>query len=445
MKRVLVICEYFAPIRSIASIRFTKILKYLAKTGDYTFDVISLKTDEPTDKILENDLKAMRGITRVKYIDTQDNILDKAWNKIKSKKENSIATGNGGDSTAIKFLPYKDVSFKGKLYKVANTVKYIYGENLFATKGIKFLEEKQEKYDCVISSYGDAGTHLLALKYVKKHPGIKWIADYRDSIMMYYRPPIFNYYFNNILEKSYTYSEYLTGVTEEAMSKFGKSKKSHVICNGFDREDLKYFKNSKLNLEQSKFNISYTGRIYAGKSDADLLFKALRELSDENKIQLDKVAINYAGTDFELISSQSEKYNLTGQLKNFGFIERADALSMQKQSQLLLVLSWSDEEGKDILTGKFLEYLMIERPILAVVKGKYINTGIYKILEESDAGYCFEEARGEKAYEDFKLFIEQQYNEFISTEIVTYTGNREVLEKFSYAYLAKQYQKLIDD
>ena len=93
-KEVLVISEYFAPLNSIASIRFTKILKYLSKTKKYHFTVISRKSMDKYDSGMKKELQNMGEYVDVFYIDILDNFIDKLRKKQRQNREQVVSSRN---------------------------------------------------------------------------------------------------------------------------------------------------------------------------------------------------------------------------------------------------------------------------------------------------------------------------------------------------------------
>ncbi len=443
IKEILVISEYFAPQNSIASIRFTKVLKYLSRKNKYHFVVITRKFEGNPDPMLQNELREMGPSVSSYSIDILDNIVDKIRNrkrKIKLSKETPIASSS---TNAIKFKPYRASTSTERLYKLVNTLKYIYNEMLFARRGIALINSLDIRFDCIVSSYGDAGSHLLALKYLKKFPDIRWIADYRDPAITYYRPPIFNPFFDSILNKSIKKAHAITGVNKISMGKCANTTKSFVIINGFDSEDREEARKGSIRLNKEKFHICYTGRIYGGKSDARILFKAIHSLGQSGEILLSDFQIDYAGSNFDLLYHQAAEFDLTGLLVNHGYVQRRDSMAIQNQSQILLVLSWNDDDEEDVLTGKFMEYLLSERNILAIVKGNKLDCSIYRIINASNSGFCYEEARGDSEYKNFKRYILELYQMFKENGEVTYRGNPDVLKQFDYKNIADEFEMLI--
>lgn len=443
MYNILLISEYFAPISSIASVRFTKILKYLSRTKKYKFFVIASKNGYLEDDVLCNDLKEMEEYINVKYVDIMDNIVDNIRKGYKYSKFSSEIPVNSSNNV-IKFKPYKQANAKEKIYKIFNSAKYIYNESVFVRHGYKVIKNYNIAFDCVISSYGDAGSHLLALKYLSKNPKTPWIADFRDPALTYYRPPLFNPYFHRINKCAIKKAVFITGVTDSALGECEGYKKSIVLFNGFDREDIIYIGDMPEKVRNQTLHICYTGRIYAGKSDAGYLFKAIVKLIEENKMAVNDICIDYAGTNFDLLQIQAKHYGLETILINHGFIQRKQVLHLQRNSDLLLVLSWNDEEEKNVLTGKFMEYLMSGKNILAIVNGNKLDSDISKIIDLTHTGFCFEEAKGDEAFNQLCVYLQDAINMWKNNKYLKYAGKIDKIDRFSYKSISHKFEVLID-
>ncbi len=450
-KTVLIISQYFAPVNTIASIRFTKIAKYLQATGNYRFVVITRSSGDKKDPLLTRDLKAMGADIKVLGIDVMDNFIDRMRGNTGGGNANAGASAGSG-TNAVKFMPVTEANAKEKAYKYANTAKYIYNERLFAKRGLAlFKRMKNIKFDAMISSYGDAGAHLLAERIKDENPDLKWIADFRDPAIMYYRPRSFDRFFNKMMEDVNRRAFAITGVNRVSMGICADTDRSHVVINGFDPEDTAEIKQAiksgdgiELPFNDGRFHIIYTGRIYGGKTDFGFFFAALRELIDTGMIDMSEVVVDYAGGNFDLLTEQAAEYALSGMLCDHGFVERKQALTMQLTSQMLLVISWNDNDEEDMLTGKFMEYLNAERNVLAIVNGNRSGSKIYEILTESGAGFAFEEARGEEAKAALKEYILKGYTEYKETGDFSYKGNSEVIGQYSYPVIAARYESIME-
>ena len=66
-----------------------------------------------------------------------------------------------------------------------------------------------------------------------------------------------------------------------------------------------------------------------------------------------------------------------------GYISHQEAISLQKQSQVLLLIEIDSEETQGIIAGKLFEYMISGRPILAI--GPH-NWDVTPILTETQTG-----------------------------------------------------------
>lgn len=441
--QILVISEFFAPMNSIASIRFTKILKYLSRTGKYSFWIITRKYTGKPDEMLLMDLESMKDSINIIDIDVMDNIIDRHRKDVSYNPNPSNNTSS--KKNAIKFKPYKDTNKKEKIYKWLNTIKYLYNERVFVARAMKEINDRNLTFDMVISTYGDSGAHFLAKEYIKNYANVKWIADYRDPAIMYYRPRAFDGYFNNMMDFSIKRADFITGVNKTSLGRCASSNKARVVINGFDMEDKERLisRVNSSNINDGKFHICYTGRVYDGKSNGTFLFKAINELANSNKCDLNKIQFDYAGQNFDLYESQLKKFGLGRIAKNHGYVSREESLRMQNEADLLLVLSWNDDDEEDMLTGKFMEYLMAERPILAIVNGNKVGCTLANVIKECNVGYCFESAQGEKAYDELKAFLLVCFDEFRMDGSSGYKGIKSKVIKYDYSNIANYYDELI--
>lgn len=84
MKNILLICEYFAPWNAIGSIRFTKVVKYLARTGKYHFWIICIGVNENDikDELLQRDIEEVSEYVTIFSISRDKKFLKKIKNLV---------------------------------------------------------------------------------------------------------------------------------------------------------------------------------------------------------------------------------------------------------------------------------------------------------------------------------------------------------------------------
>lgn len=78
MTNVLIISQFFAPRNVVAAIRFTKMVKYLSRTGKYRFWVICLasKDKELYDELLQRDIDDIKEYISVVSIELDKSLLN---------------------------------------------------------------------------------------------------------------------------------------------------------------------------------------------------------------------------------------------------------------------------------------------------------------------------------------------------------------------------------
>lgn len=103
----------------------------------------------------------------------------------------------------------------------------------------------------------------------------------------------------------------------------------------------------------------------------------------------------------------------------------------------MLHLNWGDKKETGIFSGKFPEYLAARRPIIAA-GGLGQDIVVKEILSETNAGvYCPE-------IEDIKKSLVRFYSEYKEKGKVTFNGNIEKINKYSYREMAKKFAKILN-
>ncbi|WP_144390992.1 glycosyltransferase family 4 protein [Indiicoccus explosivorum] len=223
-------------------------------------------------------------------------------------------------------------------------------------------------------------------------------------------------------------ADVVTAVSEGYLDKIwnGLDINGQVITNGFDQEDLEFLSGTT---DRKKFPMAYTGVTYRGKRDLTPIFMALRQLIDEGKVDEGKIAFRYAGSESEDVRYQAAKAGLADLVESKGMVPRKEALRLQAlrlqaESELLVVATWNEERHTGVLPGKFLEYMMFRKPIVAVVNGKVNDSEIGSMLREYDLGFCYEAANDSRDFRKLKLYLYEQYTSFLETGAIFLGGNQ---------------------
>ena len=88
----------------------------------------------------------------------------------------------------------------------------------------------------------------------------------------------------------------------------------------------------------------------------------------------------------EEILSTIEKYNLTKYLNNVGYVSHNESVKYQKKAQVLLLIEIDSQDTKAIIPGKLFEYMVSNRPIIAIgPSGSDVET----IIKQTNTGDYF--------------------------------------------------------
>lgn len=442
MKKILIVSPYFAPENSVASIRFTKIAKYLQKMGhDVTVLCTQMNVQWVVDKTLERDLKELKKVVRIKYPQllyyTLKKHLGTESNQI--KRESRIVNNE-------------------KLTQNKNSGSLIWSYTHFCSmllgrRFIKYIKNRGEMYDVVITTYSPISGHMVG-NYMKKHRlCTTWIEDFRDPLTLHCSKSFLTFltYFHGVtLMKR---SDYITTVSKGAARKLIQEAqrfrvdiqdKVKIINNGYDDIDRAML--NDIDVEKDKLTFTYCGTLYEiggeVKNDISPLFEVLAALIEEGKIDSDFVEINYAGGNGDTFYRFAEKYGLKESAHSYGMVSRDQSLSLQRASDVIMVLVWNNKGETGVISGKFYETLLVQRHVLAIVKGNQPNSELKDMIQRLQCGFAYEEIDGDKRnMSQLREWILDKYNEKRESGTLKYCNNGEE-KKYSHQYLAKKFEKL---
>lgn len=305
----------------------------------------------------------------------------------------------------------------------------------FAVRAGNELLQKED-IDAMISSSSPVTSHVIA-KELKSRHRIPWVADLRDLwTQNHYYPygPLRKLIEKRLETKTLSTADAIVTASQVLAEKLKilHRRDVYTITNGFYPDELR---DGNVNLT-SKFTIAYTGRIYTHKQDSSRLLAALKDLISCGTIDAKDVEVGFYGQENKLLYQQIEQYGLSAIVKQYGKIPREISFEKQRESQLLLLLNWEDAREKGIYTVKIFEYLAAQRPILAT--GGFGNDVVEALLKETNSGtYC-------STVEDIKNTLKELYSEYKFKGKVTYNGNIEKINKYSYREMARKFAEILD-
>ena len=424
MKKVLIVTYYWPPAGGPGVQRWLKFVKYLPENGiepivytpknpHYPLKDTSLEAEIPSEiKVLKNAIfepYAVAGMLSKK--DTEkisSGIIPKEQKQGFLQKFMLFIRGNF-------FIP------DGRKFWIKPSVKYL----------SSYLKEND--IDTVITTGPPHSMHLIGLE-LKKALGVKWLADFRDPwTQIGYHSKLkllpASRKKHEELEKAVLLSAdkiITTSFTTKAEFLSKTNRPVEVITNGYDVEKVE-----KLPMDE-KFSISHIGSLLSGRNPENL-WQAISELIAKNEDFAKDFQLKLVGAVGDQVLESIQKWHLEEWLVLKNYVSHSEALQLQRSSQLLLLIEIDSEETKGIIPGKLFEYMVSERPILAVGP---VDADIEKIIRETNTGsYFLYPQKGE-----IKAYILEKYELFKKGELRSYPIG---LQQYSRSALAKRLANLI--
>lgn len=424
MEKVLIISYYWPPAGGPGVQRWLKFTRYLPE-----YDV------EPILYVPENAHYPLKDISLAEEVPEKIKILKKpifepySFARLLSGKDTQkISSGIIPEEQQQGFIQKMMLFIRGNFF-IPDARRF------WIKPSVNFLADylQENKIDTIITTGPPHSMHLIGLN-LKQKLDLHWIADFRDPwTQIGYHQKL------KLLSSSRRKHEKLekavlngadqlittSFTTREEFQKI-TSTPIEVITNGYDYEKIKPVPLDK------KFSISHIGSLLSGRNPQNL-WEALSELVAENEDFAADFELKLTGAVGEPVLESIKKYGLEQNLTVKGYVSHGEALQLQRSAQLLLLIEIDSEETRGIIPGKLFEYMVSNRPILAVGPQ---NADIQKIIRETNTGAFFKYSEKEK----MKNHLLQQYAEFRKGNLESHPVG---LQQYSRKALTGKLAKLI--
>ena len=434
MNKVLIIADLFH-----ASPRIPGLVKYLPEFGWQSIILTTPIGEDPESRFgPPNDFK-----NNNRVIETDSLLVLEFWRKILGFNQNEdigLQAKNRFDITSEKSV----YPFLSWIYKKSEAIiKYPDAEKGWKSFAIRAGDDllQKEDIDVMISSSSPVTSHIIAKELKNKH-NIPWIADLRDLWTQNHSYPYgdIRKFFEQKLELRTLFPAdalvTVSPVWAEELRTLHRGKKTYTITNGFDPDKIS---TEEIDLT-SKFTITYTGQIYTGRQDPSKLLAALRDLISDGIVNPDRIEVRFYGPWNELLAKEVEEYGLLDIVKQYGLVPREISFEKQRESQIVLLLnwevSWEDQREKGVYPLKIFEYLAAQRAILAT--GGSGGDVIEELLDETKAGMYA------SSVDDIKGILKELYLEYKLKGKISYNGDLEKINKYSYREMARKFAEILD-
>ena len=423
-KKVLIVVYYWPPAGGPGVQRWLKFVKYLPEFGIEPIVYVPSNANYPiVDESLLDEIPDTITILKQPICEPYK------WAGILSKKKSgTISKG---------MIPKKE--FESWIDKVLLFVR----GNVFIPDARKNWIRPSVAYlgrylsdnniDTIITTGPPHSLHLIGLK-LKALKNIKWIADFRD--------PWTTIGYHTALKLTKRSKQKHLKLEHEVLNKadqiivtshvtkkeFDKktNKPIAVITNGYDRIQI------KTPCLDSKFSLAHIGSLLSERNP-EALWLVIKELIQEHADFAKDFQLNLVGFVSDVVLNSINSYGLSDYVNNIGYVSHDESIIYQKKSQVLLLIEIDNADTRCIIPGKLFEYMVSNRPIIALgPKGSDVEG----ILKETNTGHYFYY----DAYDKLKDIIFKHYLSYKEGSLESHGIG---LQKYSRQTLTKKLGELI--
>ncbi|GAB3724742.1 glycosyltransferase family 4 protein [Flavobacterium koreense] len=399
-KKLLIITYYWPPAGGPGVQRWLKFVKYLP---DFNVQPIVYIPENPTYPIVDEGL--MSEVSE-KAIILKNKIFEpyQLAGFLSKKETKKISSGIIPAAKKQSFVEKMMLWIRGNLF-IPDARKFWVNPSVQYL--IKYIQENN--IDTIVTSGPPHSLHLIGLK-LKQELGVKWFADFRDpwTTIGYHKALKLSSY-SDKKHKALEHQVLNTADTIIVTSKTTKTefqaitnKPIEVITNGYDVENV-----PKQTLDE-KFTLAHIGSFLSDRNPK-ILWESLQELISENELFKTHFQLKLIGKVSQEILDSISEFKLDSYLNNLGYVSHSEAIKHQKASQVLLLIEIDSEETKSIIPGKLFEYMVSERPIIAIGPK---DSDFAEIITSTNTGVFFtynEKERLKKTiFSNFELYLDNK-------------------------------------
>ncbi|MDI6049946.1 glycosyltransferase family 4 protein [Flavobacterium sp. XS2P24] len=421
--KLLIITYYWPPAGGPGVQRWLKFVKYLP---DFGIQPIVYIPENPTYPIVDENLvkevsdKAI--ILKQKIFEPYQ--LASFLSKNKTKK---ISSGIIPNQKKQSFLDKTFLWIRGNLF--------IPDARVFWVKpSVAYLEKYilENNIDTIVTSGPPHSLHLIGLE-LKQKLDLKWFADFRDpwTTIGYHK----SLRLSRFAAKKHKALEHRVLNTADTVIVTSKTTKTEfqaittkpivVITNGYDTEEV-----GKQTLD-SKFSLAHIGSFLSERNPL-ILWESLVELLHEIPDFKSYLEVKLIGAVSQEVLETITQFGLNSYLNNLGYVSHTEAIAHQRKSQVLLLIEIDSEDTKSIIPGKLFEYMVSNRPIVAIGPN---GSDFAEIITETNTGVFFDYSEKMK----LKSVILDFYNQFLEGKL---QANGVGLQRYSRKNLTKELVQL---
>ena len=424
-KKILIITYYWPPAGGPGVQRWLKFVKYLP---DFGIQPIVYVPENPTYPIVDEKLvkEVSDKAIILKHTIFEPYQLASLFSKNKTKK---ISSGIIPNQKKQSFLDKTFLWIRGNLF--------IPDARVFWVKpSVAFLEKYivENTIDTIVTSGPPHSLHLIGLE-LKQKLNLKWFADFRDpwTTIGYHKSLRLSRFAakkHKTLERQVLNTAdtiIVTSKTTKTEFEAITSKPISVITNGYDTEEV-----GKQTLDL-KFSLAHIGSFLSERNPL-ILWESLVELITEIPDFKSHLEIKLIGAVSQEVLETIQQFGLNVYLNNLGYVSHVEAIAHQRKSQVLILIEINSADTKSIIPGKLFEYMVSNRPIIAIGPK---DSDFAEIITNTNTGVFFDYSEKLK----LKRVILDFYNQFLEGKL---QSNGVGLQNYSRRNLTKNLVELLN-
>ncbi|WP_166926019.1 glycosyltransferase family 4 protein [Flavobacterium poyangense] len=425
-KKLLIITYYFPPAGGPGVQRWLKFVKYLP---EFNVQPIVYVPENPTYPIVDEGLvsEVSDQVIVLKNKIMEPYQLAALFSKNKTKK---ISSGIFPQKKKQTFLDKLFLWVRGNLFIPDARV-------LWVKPSVSYLEKyiKENNIDTIVTSGPPHSLHLIGLE-LKEKLNVKWFADFRDpwTTIGYHKALRLSAYaakkHKKLEHKVLNSADTIIVTSKTTKTEFQAitNKPISVITNGYDIENVE-----KQTLD-TKFTLAHIGSFLSDRNPR-FLWESLTELLEEVPDFKSHLELKLIGAVSQEVLDAIKEFNLGAYLNLLGYVSHNEAIAHQKKSQVLLLIEINSEDTRSIIPGKLFEYMVSNRPIIAIGPQ---GSDFSDIIKETNTGVFFDYSEKTK----LKSVILDFYNQYLEGKL---QANGVGLQQYSRKNLTKQLVQLISE
>ncbi|GGG41224.1 glycosyl transferase family 1 [Dokdonia pacifica] len=417
-KKVLIICYYWPPAGGPGVQRWLKFVKYLS---DFDIEPIVYTPENPNYPIVDTSMldEVPDSVTIIKRPIKEPY---RFASMLSRKQTQTISAGIVPKNTKQSLIQRLLLYIRGNFFVPDARVGWV-------QPSVTFLENymKEHAINTVITTGPPHSMHLIGLQLKAKITAessrkLQWITDFRDPwTTIGYHDKLkmtaktkrkHKNLERNVLETadhvivtSPTTKKEFRAITQQPIT---------VITNGFDTSHTEAVDSDE------KFTVSHIGSLLSDRNPI-ILWKVFAKLVKEHDPFAAHFSLKLVGKVSQEVIDTIKNHGLEKYLTLVGYVSHQEAIKLQQQAAVLLLIEINAEITKGIIPGKVFEYLAAKRPILGIGPK---NADVGEIITSTKSGYYLDYDQ-EESLEKVLITLFENYKASNDTE-----SNEEAISKY---------------